>query len=152
MALGTDTLWNSTSYWSEPAERAFATARRKARWEAFVDRLHGRRANLVPFHEVADRSSLLREGREQSQTVPLERIVGSVGKGRSSTRSFYPRSSDLLPRWKRAFAVAHGLHGYEPIELYEADGYFCVVDGHFRISVARALGVATIQASVHRWV
>jgi hypothetical protein len=152
MALGTDTLWNSTSYWSEPAERAFATARRKARWQTFVDRLRGRRANLIPFHEVADRSSLLRESREQSQTVPLELIVGSVGKGRSFNRSFYPKSSDLLPRWKRAFAVAHGLHGYEPIELYEAEGYFYVVDGHFRVSVARALRSATIQASVHRWV
>ena len=86
MALGTDTLWNSTTYWSEPAERAFATARRKARWQAFVDRLRGRRADLVPFHEVADPSSLLRESREHpvddhrtSGTGGVDPKVGDLG-------------------------------------------------------------------------
>jgi hypothetical protein len=144
MALGTDTLWNSTSYWSEPAEQAFATARRKARWQTVVDRLRGRRSTLVPFDEVADRSGLLRESLELLQPVPLAQIVGSVGKGHLFTRSFYPRSDALLSRWKRAFAVARGFRGYEPIELYEAEGYFYVVDGHFRVSVARALGYETI--------
>lgn len=152
VALGTDTLWNSTSYWSEPAEQAFATARRKARWQTVVDRLLGRDSKLVAFQEVADRSGLLRENRELSQTVSLAQIVGSVGKGHFFTRSFYPRSDALLSRWKGAFAVAHGFRGYEPIELYEAEGYFYVVDGHFRVSVARALGYETIQAKVHRWV
>jgi len=151
MALGTDTPWNTTSYWSEPAERAFATARRKARWQTVLDRLRGRRSTLVPFHEVADRFGLLRESHERSQAVPLAQIVGSVGKWDFFTRSFNPRSDTLLPRWKRAFAAAHGLRGYEPIEVYEAEGNFYVVDGHFRLSVARALGYDTIQARVRRW-
>ena len=151
MAHGTDTIWDSTSFWSEPAERAFDTVRRKARWQTLIDRLGGRRSTLVPFDEVANRSGLLPESRDRSQAVPLAQIVGSVGKDRFFTRSFYPRSHALLPRWKRAFAVAHGLRGHEPIELYEAEGYFYVVDGHFRASVARALGYETIQARVRRW-
>ena len=152
MTLETDTLWNSTSYWSEPAEQAFAIARRKARRQTIVDRLRGRRPNLVSFHDVARRTGLLQESRERSQSVLLDQIVGSFGKEHLFTRSFYPMRDSLLPRWKRAFAVAHGSRGYEPIELYEAEGYFYVVDGHFRVSVARALGYETIQARVHRWI
>ena len=79
-------------------------------------------------------------------------IIGSVGKGRFFTRSFLPKSSSLRARWKRAFAVAHSLRGYEPIELHQVDGSFYVVDGHFRVSVARALGFETIQALVRRWI
>lgn len=151
MVHGTDTLWNSTSFWSEPAERAFSMARRKARWQTLIDRLLGRPSTLVPFLKLADRSGLLPESEVRSRTVPLAQIVGSVGKGRFFTRSFYPRRDRLLPRWKRAFAVAHGFRGHEPIELYEAEGYYYVVDGHFRASVAQALGHETIEATVRRW-
>lgn len=157
MTSTADTIWNSLSYWSEPAERAFAKARRKARREVFIGRLRGRRSTLVPFDEVASgenahRSGLLAESLERRLTVPLAQIVGSVGKSSFFTRSFLPKSDTLLARWKRAFSEAHGFRGYEPIELYERGGRFYVVDGHFRVSVARALGYETIEARVRRWV
>lgn len=50
--------------------------------------------------------------------VPLRQIVvGSVGKAQYFARSFHPATDDIRQRWKRAFAAAHGLRGYEPIEL-----------------------------------
>lgn len=152
MVSATDALWDSLSYWSEPAERAFAKARRQAVREALFDRLLGRRSTLVPFDEITAGSRLLPETTARLQAVPLSQIVGSVAKSSLFSRTFLPRSGALLSRWKQAFAVAHGLRGYEPIELYEAGGHFYVVDGHFRVSVARALGVETIQARVRRWV
>jgi hypothetical protein len=152
-----DAIWNSSSYWSEPAELAFAKARRKARREVLVDRLRGRRSTLVPFDadlngESMHRPGLLVESLERRLTVPLAQIVGSVDKWGFFTRSFLPKSDTLLARWKTIFAVAHGFGGYQPIELYERGGRFYVVDGHFRVSVARALGCEMIQARVRRWV
>ncbi len=152
MAVATDTLWEDPSYWSEPAEQAFARVRRQARREALIDRLRGRQSTLASFDEVERSSRLLPESMEHRQTVPLPLIVGSVGKDSLFTRSFLPKSGRLRGRWKRAFAVAHGLRGYQPIELYDVDGRFYVVDGHFRVSVAWALGHGTIQALVRRWV
>lgn len=143
--------YNSTSYWSEPAEQAFAAARRKARREARVDRLRKRRATLIPFDEVIDHSGLLPESHVRIEVVPLRKIVGSVGKAAFFTRSFRPATDDIRPRWKRAFAVAQGLRGYEAIELYEVDGCYYIVDGHYRVSVAEALGNDTVEATVRRW-
>jgi len=151
MALKTEELWNSPSYWSEPAEQAFAAARRRARRQMHVDRLRRRRTTLIPFDEVVGDTGLLPESDVRSEAVPLRQIVGSVGKAQHFTRSFHPATDDIRQRWKRAFAAAHGLRGYEPVELYEVDGSYYVVDGHFRVSVAMALGNDTIQASVRRW-
>lgn len=151
MARSTQELWNSPSYWSEPAERAFAAARRRARRRARADRLRGRRTTLLPFDEVISESVALPESHERIEDVPLERIVGSVGKARHFTSGFHPATDAMRRRWKRAFAFAHGLRGYEPVELYEVDGAYFVVDGHYRVSVASALGNDTIQATVRRW-
>ena len=151
MASATKTPWNDMAYWSEPAEQAFARARRKARREARTNWFRKRRSTLVPFEKLADRLGLLPESHGSRRTVPLVQIVGSVGKAELFTNSFLPKSDRLVSRWKRAFAVAHGLEGYAPIELYEAEGDFYIVDGHFRVSVARALGYETIQATVRRW-
>ncbi|MEA2001038.1 MAG: hypothetical protein U9N84_04010 [Actinomycetota bacterium] len=152
MVVATDTLWEDLSFWSEPAEQAFARARRQANREARMDRRRGRRSTLVSFDEIESIAGLLPESMERYQIVPLSQIVGSVGKSDLFTRSFLPKSGRLRRRWKRAFAVAHGLRGYQPVELYDADGRLYVVDGHFRVSVAGALGTETIQARVRRWV
>ena len=151
MDVTSDEPWSSTNYWSEPAEHAFAAARRKARRQMFVDRVRRRRPTLIPFDEVVARSGCCPESHVRIEAVRLRQIVGSVGKAQYFTRSLYPATDDIRQRWKRAFAVAHGLRGYEPIELYEVDGDYYVLDGHFRVSVARALGNDTIQATVRRW-
>lgn len=151
MALDTEELWNSPSYWSEPAEQAFAAARRRARRRTRVDRLRRRRTGLIPFDEIVRSSGLLPESQVSTAAVPLGRIVGSVGKAQHFTRALEPASDDLRQRWKRAYAVAHGLRGHEPIELYEVAGGYYILDGHFRASVAKALGADTIQATVRRW-
>ncbi len=156
--LGADEIWDSFSFWSVPAERAFVLARRKARREERkarreekVEHPQKTRTQLVPFAHVTERSGLLIESDERTETVRLNHIVGSVGKADWFTLSFHPRSDRLRQRWKRAYAVAHGFRGYAPIELYEAEGLFYVVDGHFRVSVARAIGNETIEARVRRW-
>ena len=152
MVSENDALWNDPGYWSEPAERAFARARRMALRESLADRLRRRPSALLSFETATDGLGLMPDSAESSQTVPIARIVGSVGKESLFTRSFLPRSGALLPRWKKVYALSRGFRGYEPVELYEVGGLFYVVDGHFRLSVTRAMDENTIQARVRRWV
>lgn len=146
-----DELWNDPSVWSEEAEQAFARARRSARRELRLARLAGRNARLVPFHDVmADKRTLSPQERGEC-SVPISSIVGSVDKPFAFTTSFEPASDALRTRWKKAYGVAHGLAGYQPVELYQVGDRFFVVDGHFRISVTKALGGESIRARVKEW-
>jgi hypothetical protein len=145
-----DALWNHPSVWSEEAEQAFIRARRRARRDVWAGRLFGHDWSLRSFDEACCRAvgSPIDVG---LRNVPLARIVGSVNKAADFTSSFRPASDGLLGRWKRAYAVARGLRGFHPVDLYELDGEYYVLDGHFRVSVARSLGSDSILARVRSW-
>jgi hypothetical protein len=151
MAARTEDTWDSTSYWSEPAERAFATARRRARRHAHIDRLRHRLTTLISFDDIVQRSGCCPESQVRTEAVPLRRIIGSVGKAQYFTRGLDPATDDIRTRWKRAYAHARGLRGYDPVDLYQVDGDYYILDGHYRISVARTLGNDTIDATIRRW-
>jgi hypothetical protein len=84
-----------------------------------------------------------------AQTVALDSIVGTVGRRpREFDRSFRPVTRRLRPRWLRVAAARR--HGVDlpPVELYRVGALHFVEDGHHRVSVARTLGDATIEAHV----
>jgi hypothetical protein len=151
MTITDESVWDQPSYWSEPAERAFAKARRRAKREERRGVLRNHPSRLKSFDEVRTSRALLPDSRQLLRSVALDQIVGSVGKNGHFTRSFRPRIREMRARWKRVFAMAHGLRGYPPIELYQVDDEYYVVDGHYRVSVAVALGYSSIQAYVRRW-
>lgn len=128
----------------------FGKARRLARREMRGGLLRRQESCLRSFQDVvADR---LPKSREMGlRSIPISRIVGSVDKPCSFTKSFLPRSDAQRGRWKRAYAVAHSLTGYEPIHVYQLAEDFFVLDGHFRVSVAKILGGDTIDAFVEVW-
>lgn len=151
MAHPPDDSWDDPSYWSEPAEQAFAKASARARWENRFDRVRGRPQTLLSWDDLPNTDRLIPGTSNTVASVAIGDIVGSVGKSTYFTRSFRPRKPSLKSRWKRAYALVHGLRGYEPIELYEVDGVLYVLDGHFRVSVARHLGHPEIQATIRHW-
>lgn len=143
-------VWEDPAFWSEQAEQAFAKARRRATWEMFRGWLRSESTCLLSFHDaVGDR--LLSSKPWITETTEVSRILGSVDKPCAFTPSFLPRTDELKSRWKRAYALVHGLKGYQPIDLYELDDTLFVVDGHFRVSVIKHLGGELIQASVQEW-
>ncbi|HEU5250477.1 MAG TPA: hypothetical protein VFW15_10875, partial [Thermoanaerobaculia bacterium] len=80
--------------------------------------------------------------------VPLERIVGTVQREREFNRAFLPREESLRDRWEEIEGLAEGAKGFSPVELYRVGDTHFVVDGHHRVSVARAMGASTIEARV----
>lgn len=84
-------------------------------------------------------------------SVPLERIKGSEGRGQDFDKSFCPTSYHTQERWVSvAYARMQGLP-LPPVQLIQAGDAYYVRDGHHRISVARAMGCAHIDAEVTVW-
>lgn len=143
-------VWDDPAFWSELAEQAFAKARSRATWELLKAWVRGGRTCLLSFHEVVG-DRLIKTGIRGPETIAISTILGSVDKPCAFTPSFLPRADEQKGRWKRAYALAHGLVGYEPIELYKVDGVHFVIDGHFRVSVIKYLGGESMEALVQEW-
>jgi nucleotide-binding universal stress UspA family protein len=109
-------------------------------------------ADLLPFEEVKQKLDLHISRDRGLQQVPLDKIVGSVGKYRDFTRAFWPKQEKLRERWKWIYVAAHSFRGLPPVELYQVGDVYFVKDGNHRISVARELGNRTIEASVTEFI
>ncbi|GIL12991.1 MAG: hypothetical protein DWB42_10665 [Chloroflexi bacterium] len=126
----------------------YQNARRRAFWQDVIGLLRNKPAELLSFDDIKTRLRLREESYKGLQDVPLDRIVGSVGRYRDFTSTFLPKSSTSQDRWSRVYAQVHSMEGVPPIELYKVDDVYFVRDGNHRVSVARQLGAKTIQAHV----
>lgn len=126
----------------------FDAARRAALIQDLLAQVRGRPADLLPFDAVRGKLHLRNLVDRGVQEVPLERIVGTVQRERDFNRAFLPRDESLRDRWKEIEGLAEGAKGFSPVELYRVGETHFVVDGHHRVSVARAMGASTIEARV----
>lgn len=126
----------------------FQGARMRGFWAELFNLIRGKPAELLSFEDVRTRLRLREEDYKGLQEVPLEKIVGSVGRYRDFTRNFQPKHAGMQERWSRIYAQASGMTGLPPIELYQVGDVYFVRDGNHRVSVARQLGSRTIQAHV----
>jgi hypothetical protein len=127
---------------------AFQSARLRAFWSDMFKLVKGQPAELLSFEEVRTRLRLREEDYRGMQDVPLDKIVGSVGRYNEFTRDFLPKRNSSQERWSRVYAQATGMTGLPPIELYKVGDVYFVRDGNHRVSVARQMGNTTIQAHV----
>ncbi len=129
------------------ANAEFERARWQAERERFSAWLMGRDARLLPFDTIR------RNLRQQSplyrgiQEVPLDKIIGSVGRYDEMTRAFLPLNDALRERWVKMVELA-SQEGWLPVELYKVSNAYFVRDGNHRVSAARQLKFSTIEAHV----
>lgn len=127
--------------------RRFQKARRSSKWEQITARLTGRDTHLLPFEEIR------RQLRQQSpryqgvSNVPLDAIVGSVGRYKEFTRRFLPLNDSLEARWVAVDGLTTST-GWPPVDLYKVGDIYFVKDGNHRVSVARQLKLDAIEALV----
>lgn len=131
-----------------PAAQDFRRARSRAMLQEIVASLTGRPANLLAYHEVRERLKGKELGERTLEQIPLEAIVGSVGRYYDFTRSFLPRQDRDEERWIEAREALTGSGPVRPIAVYRIDQVYFVVDGNHRVSVARQLGDTHIWAYV----
>jgi hypothetical protein len=129
----------------------FAWARRRSLARRMGARLRGDPSSagpLLSFEEVRKALGVPNRVRRGPRVVPVERIVGSVGRHRDFDRAFLPAEAALEERWKRVDRAFHLGKELPPVALYKVGGAYFVEDGNHRVSVARYQGVEWIDAEV----
>ena len=135
---------------NEQADKDFSRARRRA----FLRRVGAYLRNdpesnrLLSFDEVKSALGAVEQVYLGMRTVPVAKIVGSVGRHRDFDRAFLPSKGDLGARWKKIDQMMQRAEELPPVSLYKIGGSYFVLDGHHRISVARYHGVEWIDAYV----
>ncbi len=109
----------------------------------------GKSNELLSYEEVAQKLKLQARAERGIQSIPLEAIVGSVGRYTDFTRTFLPRNPVDEDRWARVKAsLSDNLAGWPPIEVYQVGEVYFVLDGNHRVSIARQEGWEKIEARV----
>lgn len=126
----------------------FNAARRRAFVQDMLAEVSGRSDDLLSFHDVQE-SLKLREPAEDAhlEEIPLDRVVGSVGRYRDFNRAFLPRAQIDPQRWTRVARLG-SQNPMPPISVFRIGEVYFVQDGNHRVSVARARKQKTIMARV----
>jgi len=126
----------------------FRRARRRAGLQSVLAQLTGQSVELLAYDDVRRKLHGVESATVRRQEVPLDAIVGSVGRHRDYDRTFSPLRDSDLERWVKVKQAVTGLGGVPPIEVYKLGDAYFVKDGNHRVSVARQLGAKTIDAYV----
>ena len=140
-----------TGFPTNDAQNDFSRARRQRAMATLAARLRREPSDvnlILPFDEVVDALGRETERSLGLQTIPLDSIVGSVGRTRDFDRSFRPTSGRTRPRWERIANAQRRGQDMPPISVYRVGDLHFVRDGHHRVSVARAQGRDVIDAYV----
>jgi len=130
------------------AESDFETARLRSLFGRALDALTGHPRRLLSFEEVRERLRLTGPVYLGVETVPLDRIVGSLNRYRDFDHRFLPTQSHTYGRWSRVNRAWYRDLHLPPVLLYKVGEVYFVVDGNHRVSVARAQGLLFIDAEV----
>jgi nucleotide-binding universal stress UspA family protein len=130
------------------AVQDFRRARRQAALERIMARLTGKSADLLSYEDVRQKLRVKSSAAKERREIPLDAIVGSVGRYTDFTRSFLPRKDSDEGRWAGVKVAMTGLVGLPPIDVYQIGEVYFVLDGNHRVSVARQLGATHIEAYV----
>ena len=130
------------------AAEDFRRARRQAAAQQIMALVTGRSVELLSFEEARQKLKLGAGMNRGQQEIPLDAIVGSVGRYNDFTRSFLPRQDSDQERWARVKEGMTRSQSLPPIEVYQIGQVYFVVDGNHRVSVARQMGATHIEAYV----
>lgn len=125
----------------------FHHARARASLQAITSRLRGESTDLLSFEDVANRLQVTGKASAGRRPIPVEAIIGSVGRYNDFTRTFLPLRSTDAQRWARVRS-AGSLAKLPPIDVYQIGDAYFVMDGNHRVSIARQQGVTHIDAIV----
>src|SRR5712691_9803719 len=130
------------------AHSDFLRVRRKAFWRGIAKWLLRSDDALLAFDDVRKQLHAHLQHDGGMREVPIDQIVGSVGRYRDFDRAFLPRQARTRGRWE-SIDTAYLTHvELPPIELYKIGETYFVKDGNHRVSVARERGQSFIDAHV----
>ncbi len=128
----------------------FYRAYRQGIWHRFWSWITRRPTQLRAYETVVEPLGILDVQDLGLHEVPLDAIVGSVGRANDYTADFLPRRAADLERWSGIKMAVMRMSGLPPVTLFQVGAHYFVLDGHHRVSVSRQLRVPTITAHVQR--
>ena len=125
---------------------------RSANWHAKVNRFLAfitRRSHRLPqLSENNEECSLRASHYAGEKVIEIEKIRGSESRANDFDDEFNPLTEKTRDRWLRIARAFLRNESLPPVELIQVDDTYYVRDGHHRVSVARSLGQAFIDAEV----
>ena len=132
----------------EIAIQDFKRARKQAAVQHLLAQLTGKSNELLAYDDVYKQLGGAGTIERGIREIPLDAIVGSVGRYDDFTRDFLPKKDSIQERWARVKTIILNMTGLGPISVYQIGEVYFVRDGNHRVSVARQLGTPTISAFV----
>src|SRR5215213_4680969 len=128
----------------------FQSAHLQAKLQGVLARVTGRSNELLSYDEIASKLKLQGRSDKGLQMIPVDAIIGSVGRYTDFTRTFLPRHLEDRQRWANIKAISLDpiSMGLPPIDVYKVSEVYFVIDGNHRVSVARQENWKTIEAHV----
>ncbi len=126
------------------AKQEFQRARQRAKLQELAAQMTGKSVNLLVYEEVRQRLKAVESAARERRIIPLNAIIGSVGRYTDFNRQFLPLRNEDRERWARVKMVVEDLQGLPPIEVYQVGEAYFVMDGNHRVSIARQLGAVEI--------
>jgi hypothetical protein len=128
----------------------FSSARRRALLRRIKTRLRrdGASDGLLCFDDLRKIPGAMGRIHRGMSAVPVAQIGGSVGRCTEFNRDFMPTTTSVGERWKQIDRAFHRGEELPPVSLYKVGGFYFVLDGHHRVSVASYHGVEWIDAHV----
>ena len=130
---------------------AYERACRHGYQHRFLRALQGRSGQLPNLNKIAAGRTMAAHSQIGTQTVLLQRIIGSESRRIGFDDAFNPYGLDIPQRWQNIAQAWLDGKNLPPIELIQLGDRYFVRDGHHRVSVARAFGQLEIDAFVTVW-
>ena len=136
----------------QPTGMDFRIAKFKGLIGKIVAAITGRPNQLVDLETLTTGKNIRTRRYARSHSVNINQIKGSEGRCQDFDQKFNPLKSHNCERWLNiASAWQRGVN-LPAIDLIKVQDVYVVRDGHHRISVARYLGCAYLDAHVTEWV
>ena len=107
--------------------------------------------NLKSFAEVQKEENAYNSINLGIKEIPLGKIVGSVEKYSYFDKNFVPKNNIVKQRWISIYTAYMAETMLPPVILYKIKDDYYVYDGNHRVSVAKFLNFASIEAEVEEF-
>ena len=140
--------FNNGQMVDKTAQEDFEVALKRGFWRSVINWFKQDQNKLLPFDEVRMELPVLSEHSIGLRQIPIENVVGSVGRYHDFDRAFLPRQTHTRGRWVSIDKAHLQDIILPPIEVYKVGDLYFVKDGNHRVSVARERGQKFVDANV----
>lgn len=110
----------------------------------------GKNTDLQSFSQSQQTLGTSNRSERGIHLINVDQIIGSLNDNKNFDDRFNPRNRISQGRWTRLYIGFISGDAIPPIEVYQIKDSYYVIDGHHRVSVARAIGQIMIEAHIIR--